>query len=163
MHSEKPLEQEFMDLLRTLHHRWRLASACPFLYLAGALILHRHAGVKGWFAGESSARFVLLLASVSLAIFLFVRLAILRGEYYERLRQHAMRPRPFSEAARTLQLRQYMLADFVALPGVILFLLFSDAFALIGFCLASLIAYLLLIPSGRRLGESFFHPETAPQ
>jgi len=156
-----PREEAFMEILRLLHRRWRLSILAPMAYLLSGLIIQKFAfqtndmaeGLGIFSTAESQAlRWLglILVGGIGFALWKLLQ------QQYADLALHGDHPRAFLVRAKRHQLFQLALCDAVNLPGIALFLFAGDEVALLLFALASLILFLIALPSGKKLGIAMF-------
>lgn len=145
-----------MAILDRLHARWRLAIMVPLGYMMVGMVVWKWAfpDGRGLLPLGEGPRLVLLFGAGLSVAFLWLLLLKLTQRQYGILAEARSDPNNFLRAARNAQLRQFMVCDLAASPGIVFFLLDADIFLLGAFSASSLVFYLRAIPSGRRLGEA---------
>jgi hypothetical protein len=157
-------EQAFQEIMRRLHSRWRLIIMLPLIYIFGGILVQRFhfqpdRGGEGFLPLDEEVYLVALFVGGAFAVGLWRLLALTERRQLLELTTLRSDPNAFLRRAREQQMMRFALCDIAAAPGILLFLLEGDLFPLMAFVVISLVLYLRVIPSGRKLGEAMFRPD----
>ena len=150
-----------MEILSLLHGRWRLSILAPLAYLVSGALIQKLLfqpndmpdGLGVFSAPEAEViRWLGFLLTGALAAVIWT---LLHRQTTD-LAQFGDQPRAFLNRAKQHQLLHLALCDVVNLPGIGLFIFAGDTVALLLFALASLLLFLLALPSGKNLGVAMF-------